>query len=63
MKQFLKMVFGACMVAGLMSLVVIGNYAEVNDITLALVGYGVIGVALILVGYRGLKLTGCKCID
>jgi len=63
MKKFLSIVSGACAVAGAMSLIGLAGYAENNGVTFALVAYGAIGVALILGGYHGLKLTGCKYID
>lgn len=63
MKKFLSIVSGACMFAGAISLMGLSGHVENNGVTFALVAYGAIGVALILGGYLGLKLTGCKYID
>ena len=63
MKKFLSIVSGACVLVGAIGLIGSAGYMEINDITLAPVAYGAIGVALIFIGYRGLKLTGCKYID
>lgn len=63
MKKFLSIVSGACMTIGAISLIGLAGFVDNNSITLALVAYGAIGVALTFIGYRGLKLTGCKYID
>ena len=63
MKKLFKIGFGACMSAGIVSLFGLAGYVDLNGITLATIGYGIIGSALILLGYGGLKITGCQYIE